>query len=227
MTLSAVSSCAQVYKCRNHQTHCYQLRREQDNCPKQPHAISSQVFNQVIASLSATMQIIMQLALRSFICPSIVERIPRVGICFIIVLAIIIIIVIILGFCFFTAGWSRVGESGTSTWEAASLSATGTSTAKVEAGTSGEATSTSWEASGLEATASKATLVAHHTEQDLRVDATHAPSHTATEHVSRVYEIIAIIVAGSLLRIAERLIGFLHVFELGLCLGITRVLVRV
>lgn len=106
---------------------------------------------------------------------------------------------VILCFCFFTAGWSRIGESGTSTWEAASLSATGTSTAKVEAGTSGEATtSTSWEASGLEATASKATLVAHHAEQDLRVDATHATSHTAAEHVSRVDEIIAIIVAGSL-----------------------------
>ncbi|KAL7903147.1 hypothetical protein HDV64DRAFT_238080 [Trichoderma sp. TUCIM 5745] len=72
MTLSAVSSCAQVYQCRNHQTHCYQLRREQDNCPKQPHAISSQILNQLITSISATLQIILQLALRFFIWPSIV-----------------------------------------------------------------------------------------------------------------------------------------------------------
>jgi hypothetical protein len=50
----------------------------------------------------------------------------------------------------------------------------------------------------LEATTPKATLVAHHTEQDLRVDAAHATSHTTTKHVSRVDEVIAIIVAGFL-----------------------------
>jgi hypothetical protein len=65
--------------------------------------------------------------------------------------------------------------------------------------TTGESTSTSREAACLPETAT--TTTTHHVEEDLRVNATHAAAHSshaahaATEHVGRINEVIAIVIA--------------------------------
>lgn len=117
-----------------------------------------------------------------------------------------VIVVVVLRFCFFLIGLSRKGESSASTREAASLTTTGASTAKVEACTSGKASSTAREAAGTtreatgaESASSEAALVAHHAEENLGVDATHAAAHaTGTEHISRVNKVVAVVIASSL-----------------------------
>jgi hypothetical protein len=76
-----------------------------------------------------------------------------------------------------------------------------TSASKVEACASWETASTSREATSATETASaESTLVTHHAEQNLGVDATHAAAHAATaaEHIRWVNEIIAIVVTGFL-----------------------------
>lgn len=70
-----------------------------------------------------------------------------------------------------------------------------TTTTEVEAGTTA-----AWEpASAPEATSAEATLVTHHAEEDLRVDAAHASTHAAaTEHIVGVNKVLATVIASSL-----------------------------
>jgi hypothetical protein len=206
--LPAVSSHAQVYKCRHHQTQRNQLRRQQDNCRQKPHPVASKGFHQLIAILSTTLKVVLKLAAWCAGRPTVDEGVVRFGVrraIFLVILSFVVVIVVTLRLCFFPVGWSRIGEPSTGTREAASLATTSAGTAKVEARPSGEASgageaaSTTGEASRTESAASETTLIAHHAEEDLRVDATHATAHAAgAEHVSRVDEVVAIVIAGSL-----------------------------
>jgi hypothetical protein len=86
-------------------------------------------------------------------------------------------------------GWSRE-------WEAATLSAAGV--AKVEACTTRESTTTSGESAGAPvAPAAKPSLLPHHAEEDLGVDASHATSATS-KHVRGVYQVVSIVVTSLL-----------------------------
>ena len=146
---------------------------------------------------------------------------------------------------------SKVEAVSATTGEA--LWTTTASAAEVEVGTAWETSSTTREpasAAGEPAAAAEATLLAHHTEEDLGVDASHAShasTHAASKHVRGVQKIVTVVVTCSLplkhvsllpkqpsnctqdyiLWVAQSLVCFLHILELGLGLLIARVLVRV
>lgn len=146
---------------------------------------------------------------------------------------------------------SKVKAVSAATREA--LWTTTASAAEVEAGTAWETSTTAREptlAAGEATTATEATLLAHHTEEDLGVDASHAShasTHAASKHVRGVQKIVAVVVTcslpskhvsvllklpsnctqGYLLWVAQSLVSFLHILELSLGLLIARVLVRV
>jgi hypothetical protein len=223
-----------VHNHSRQQAQCHNLRREQHSGRNKNHAISSNGFHQLIACFSSLLLLLLKQT--RFFASTFVMVIC--GSCPWLVKLFISIVLIITVLCFIR-GWSK--------WESlASAAATAASSVKAEAGTTWvasasaretssaarESTTSAWEpTSRTETTAAEATLIAHHAEEDLRIDASHATAHTTThtaaKHVGWIHQVVAIVVASllpvpvvrrqnsneilqsrNLLRIAQGLIGF-------------------
>lgn len=186
---------AHVYKGHGNDPQGHQLRWQQDSSSQQARAVASQGVDELFTAFLASLEVTSQFAACRLLFPWTI--VPGVGASLLpspLLLSRIVLVLI---------GWSLVREP------TAPLSA---GTVKVKLGAAaGETTSAGKAASsarkptgGPEATATESTaLVAHHAEEDLRVDAAHSPAHApAAKHVGWVEQVVAVVV-GSLLPARE------------------------